>query len=96
MSDPLFIKGYKIDHAKLEKTYGKREDDPGNTRFLPIWKQLPLDYKYIESAEESDGHIVLVVVLADRYDREELEALAIPPLSGPYEKVFMLGIWTRY
>ena len=51
-------------------TYGKRENDPGNMRFLSIWKQFPLDYQYIEAGEEPDGHIALVVVLADGYDRE--------------------------
>ena len=96
MSDPypFFIKGYKIDYAKLEKTYGKREDDPENTRFMTIWKHFPLDYKYIEAGDEPGGHIALVVVLADGYDREELEGLDLPPLSGAYEKVFTPGIWT--
>jgi hypothetical protein len=60
-SNPFFIKGYKVDGAKLKKTYGRREDDPENTRFLSIWKQFPLDYKYIEAGEAPDGHIALVV-----------------------------------
>ena len=94
-SNPLFIKGYKIDRAKLEKTYGNRKDDPENTRFLSIWKQFPLPYKYIEAGEEPGGHIALVVVLADGYDREKLEAFDMPPLSSTYEKVFTPGIWTR-
>jgi hypothetical protein len=81
-SNPFFIKGYKVDRAKLETTYGKRENDPENTRFLTIWKQFPLDYEYIEAGEEPDGHIALVVVLADGYDRERLEGLDIPCLSG--------------
>jgi hypothetical protein len=95
-SNPFFIKGYKVDRTKLERTYGKREDDPENTRFLPIWKQFPLDYEYIEAGEEPDGHIALVVVLADGYDRERLERLEMPCLSGVYEKVFTPGIWTRH
>jgi len=47
---------------------------------LSIWKQFPLDYEYIEAGEEPDGHIVLVVVLADGYDRERLEGLDMPCL----------------
>ena len=95
-SNPFFIKGYKVDRAKLEKTYGKRENDPENTRFLSIWKQFPLDYEYIEAGEEPDGHIALVVVVADGYDRERLEGLDMPCLSSVYEKVFTPGIWTRH
>ena len=95
-SNPFFIKGYKIDHTKLEKTYGKREDDLENTRFCSIWKQFPLDYLYIETGEEPDGHIALVVVLADGYDRERLEGLDMPSLGGAYEKVFTPGIWIRH
>ena len=95
-SNPFFIKGYKIDHAKLENTYGKWEDDPENTRFCSIWKQFPLDYLYIEAGKEPDGHIALVVVLADGYDRERLEGLDMPSLGGAYEKVFTPGIWIRH
>jgi hypothetical protein len=95
-SDLFFIKGYKIDYAKLEKTYGNREDDPENIRFMAIWKEFPLPFKYIESGQEPGGHIALVVVLADGYDREELEGFDMPPLSATYEKVFTPGIWIRH
>ena len=65
-------------------------------RFLPIWRQFPLDYKYVDAGQEPGGNFVLVVVLADGCDREELERVDIPPLSGPYEKVFTPGIWIRH
>ncbi len=54
------------------------------------------NYEYIEAGEEPDGHIALVVVLADGYDRERLEGLDMSCLSGVYEKVFTPGIWTRH
>jgi hypothetical protein len=92
----LFIKGYKIDFTKLEQTYGRRPDDPENTRFLPIWKKFPLPFKYIETGKEVDGHIALVMVLEDGYDRESLEKKEIPPLGGVYAKVFTAGIWVRH
>ena len=95
-SNPFFIKGYRVNHTKLKKTYGKWENDPENTRFLSIWKQFPLDYEYIDAGEEPDGHIALVVVHADGYDRERLEGLDMPCLSGVYEKVFTPGIWTHH
>jgi hypothetical protein len=95
-SDLFFIKGYKIDYDKIEKMYGNPKNDPENIRFMTIWKLFPLPYKYIESGDEPSGRIALVVVLADGYDREKLEELDMPPLSGAYDKVFTPGIWIRH
>jgi len=96
LSRKPFIKGYKIDRVKLEQTYGRRPDDPENTRFLPIWKKFPLPFKYLATGEEPDGHVSLVVVLEDSYDRESLEKKDIPPLGDVYEKVFTAEMWDRH
>jgi hypothetical protein len=94
MSEPeLYIKGYKIDRDKLKAMYGSREDDPENTRFLPIWEKFPLPFKYLGNGMEPDGDNSLVLVLEDAYDRESLENTVIPSLSAPYTKVFTSGIW---
>jgi hypothetical protein len=37
----LFTKGYKVDHEKLANRFGHREDDPENTRFLPVVALFP-------------------------------------------------------
>ena len=64
ISEPVvYIKGYKVDRDKLKATYGSREDDPENTRFLAIWEKFPLDFKYPGSEKESDEDIALVLVL---------------------------------
>jgi hypothetical protein len=98
MSDeePLFIKGYKVDHDKLRNRYGSRKDDPENARFLSIWQKFPLPFLYLATGEEPEGHVCLVMVLADGYDKEELEQTLIPDLSEPYTNVFTPGIWVKY
>ena len=95
MSEPIYIKGYKVDRDKLKAKYGSREDDPENVRFLSIWQKFPLHFKYLGNGRESDGSIALVLVLEDGYDRESLEQAVIPPLTTPYTKVFTPGIWVR-
>ena len=96
MSEPeVYIKGYKVDRDKLKATYGSREDDPENTRFLAIWEKFPLDFKYLASGRELDGKVALVLVLEDGYDEESLKKTDIPSLTAPYTKVFTAGIWVR-
>ena len=95
MSEPVYIKGYKVDRDKLKATYGSREDDPENTRFLAIWEKFPLDFKYLGNGREPDGNIALVLVLEDGYDRDSLDKTVIPSLTAPYTKVFTPGIWVR-
>lgn len=92
----VFIKGYKIDHAKLEQNHGRRPDDPDNLRFLPLWKKFPLPYKYLGLGREPDGGVVLVMVFEDAFDRESLERIDIPPLGAVYERVFTQGIWVHH
>jgi hypothetical protein len=90
-----FIKGYKIDQAKLSKHF-PRPDDPHNKRFLSIWEYFPYDFLYVGGGEDPQGHIDIVVVLADGPNREDLEKTLMPDLSEPYTKVFTPGIWVRY
>ena len=75
----MYIKGgYKVDRDKLKAMYGRREDDPENTRFLAIWEKFPLHFKYLGNRREPDGNVALVLVLKDGYNRERLETTAIP------------------
>jgi hypothetical protein len=53
----------KVDCTKLERTYGKQEDNPENTRFLSSLKQFLLNYEHLEAGEEPDGHIAMVMIL---------------------------------
>jgi hypothetical protein len=89
------IKGYKLDHDKLAKRFGRRRDDPDNTRFMPIVRKFPRgSYKYIGVGEEQDGHLSLVVVLEDGYDKERLEEMAMPSFDqrGASE-ILTAGVW---
>ena len=47
----FYIKGYKIDYTKIEQTYGRRPDDPENTRFAVLWEKFPLPFKDIETGK---------------------------------------------
>ena len=85
MDGQLFIKGYKIDHDKLSKTYGNRKDDPENTRFLSIWKKFPLPYLYLATGKEPGGRGSLVLVMVDGYNKEEVEEKPIPNTSSVYK-----------
>ena len=94
----LFIKGYKVDREKLAKCYAHREDDPENTRFLPIVALFPREsYKYIETGEEPDGHISFVVVLEDEFDKSSLEKMPMPDfdLRGAGE-IMTEGVWPKF
>ena len=80
------------------KRYGHREDDPKNTRFLPIVALFPREsYKYIETGEEPDGHISLVVVLEDEFDKSSLEKMPMPDfdLRGAGE-IMTEGVWPKF
>ena len=92
----LFIKGYKIDHDKLQDRYGNREDDPQNVRFLSLWKNFPMPFQYLATAKEPGGHLSPVVVLAYGYDSEALEQEPMAVLSEPYTEVFTPGIWVEH
>lgn len=97
-SRTFFIKGYKVDYDKLAKRFGNREDDPDNTRFLAIVKLFPREtYKYIETGEEPDGHLSLVVVLEDGYDKARLEETPMPPFDqrGATE-ILTAGVWPAF
>jgi hypothetical protein len=95
MSDPEYIKGYKVDRDKLKATFASREDDPEYTRFLGIWQKFPLPFKYLEVGLEPDGNTALVLVLEDEDDREGLEKIDIPSLGEPYTQIFTPAIWVR-
>ena len=93
-NDPI----YKVDHDKLAKHFGNREDDPDNTRFLAIAKIFPREiYKYIETGKETDGHLSLVVVLEDGYDKARLEETPMPSFDqrGATE-ILTAGVWLAF
>jgi hypothetical protein len=91
-----FIKGYKVDHDKLRNRYGSRKSDPENARFLSIWQKFPHPFLYLANGEEPEGHVSLVLVLAEGHNKEELEQTPIPVISEPYTTVFTAGIWVKY
>ena len=94
MSRPeLFIKGYKIEHAKLEQNHGRRQDDSDNMKSPP---KFPLPFKYLGLGRDLDGHLSLVLVIEDAFDRESLERIEIPPIGPDYEGFFTQGIWVYH
>ncbi|KAF8315782.1 uncharacterized protein EI90DRAFT_3159021 [Cantharellus anzutake] len=95
-SEVLFIKGYKVDLTKIRETYGTRPEDPDNSRFLAIWEKFPLPFKYLGNGDEPHGHVALVLVLEDGYDKADLEGKEIPALGAPYDSVFTPGIWVSH
>jgi hypothetical protein len=96
ISMSTFVKGYKIDRDKLNQHFGSRPDDPDNKRFLSIWEKFPHPFLYVGGGEDPEGHIDIVVVLADGTNKEELEKTPIPALSEPYTSIFTPGIWVSY
>lgn len=100
----LFIKGYKVDLDKIEKLYGyaKTAEDPNNMRFVDATMDFVprTAYKYTALGEESDGDICLVMVLADGYNKEELERTPMPPpgdrLAQAAKYTLTPGVWPKY
>ena len=90
----FYIKGYKLDRDKISK-FPPWPNDPNNTRFLDLWKEFPEPFLYLENGLEPDGEINLVVVLADGYNKEEVEKTPIVELSEPYTEVFTAGVWVK-
>ena len=86
----VFIKGYKVDRAKLKQTY------PDTAEFMSIWKKSPIRYKYFELVSDSDGDVALIMVFEDAYDRESLEKTDIPPLAPALAGIFPLGMRIRH
>ena len=90
----FYIKGYKVDRDKFSK-FPTRPNDPENARFLELWKKFPEPFLYLENGLEPDGEINLVIVLADGYNKEEVENVPIVELSEPYTEVFTAGVWVK-
>jgi hypothetical protein len=88
------IKGYKIDRVKLLDNFPSRPNDPQNLRYMSLWEKFPEPFPYLTTGIEPEG-IILVVVLADGYNREEVEQKPMAELSDPYTKVFTPGLWVR-
>jgi hypothetical protein len=90
-----YIKGYKIDRHKLINNFPSMPGDPENTRYMWLWQKFPVSFLYLASGKEPGDEISLVVVLADGYDKEEVEQKPMVELSDPYTKVFTPGLWVR-
>ena len=74
-----YIKGYKVDFDKLRARFGTDEDNPNNTRFLPIVEIFPRDsYLYITTGRDPNDKYYLVVVPDDGGDQAELESRPMP------------------
>jgi hypothetical protein len=78
---PVFIKGFKIDRAKINKHFKRTENDPTNARLLfGINNWVPIEaYKYIGVGIEPDGDFCSVFTLEDGYDKAALERMPMPP-----------------
>ena len=90
----MLIKGYKIDWVKLLENFPTLPNDPQNLRYMSLWEKFPEPFLYLTTGLEPDG-IILLVVLADGYNKEEVERKQIVELSEPYTKVFTPGLWVR-
>jgi hypothetical protein len=94
----------KVVNPQIEKLYGyaKTAEDPNNMRFVDATMDFVprTAYKYTALGEESDGDICLVMVLADGYNKEELENTPIPPpeerLAQAAQYTLTLGVWPKY
>jgi hypothetical protein len=98
-----FLKGFKIDHGKLEKLgYHPTNEDPHYTRYFKwIIDLLPWrSYEYISAGLEEDGDMCLVVVMVDGEDKEELQKMNMPfcekRLTQAVESVLTPGVWLSW
>ncbi|KAM6502770.1 hypothetical protein JOM56_002747 [Amanita muscaria] len=99
-----FLKGFKIDRAKLEEKFGYHPttEDPQNMRYdKRIIGLLPrTSYKYIGAGLEEDDDVCLVVVMADGRDKEELEKMDMPfcekMLAQAAKSVLTPGVWPSW
>jgi len=57
-------------------------------------------YRYTALGEESNGNVCLVMVLADGYNKEELERMSVPPpkerLAQAAQYTLTPGIWPKH
>jgi hypothetical protein len=97
-----FLKGFKIDRGKLEKRgYFPTDEDPQNTRYYKrIIGLLPrTSYKYIGAGLEEDD-MCLVIVMADGWDKEELQKMNMPfcekMLAQAAKSVLTPGVWPSW
>ena len=99
----LYLKGYKLDGKKIRSRFPRGEfdlDEHYETHYyLPIINNIPeTAYKFVGCGVEPDGHLVLVLVLEDGYDRKALEGIITPPASLPKASLNVLtaGIWSAF
>ena len=95
-----FLKGFKIDHKKLETLgYYPTEEDPNNTRYYKrIIHLIPrTSYQYIDAGVEKDGEACLVIVMVDGWDQDELRKMEMPfcekTLVKASKSVLTAGVW---
>jgi hypothetical protein len=96
----LYLKGYKLDRQKIRSRFPKEgfeaETSYELSYYIPIITHIPeTAYKYVGCGVESDGHLNLVLVLEDGYDRTALEGVVTTPDAFPKASlnVLTLGIW---
>jgi len=97
----LYIKGYKLDRQKIRNTFPREEHEPDENYEL-AWYRLIVEgipetaYKYVGCGVEPDGHLNLVLVLDDGYDKLKMKEISVkPPETLPQQALQLLtpGIW---
>jgi hypothetical protein len=98
----FYLKGYKLDREKIRHTFPKEDGDPDENYELlwyqPIINQIPETvYKYVGGGVEADGHLNLLLVLEDGYDKAPLTKGDFKPedetLAMIAKEVLTFGIW---
>ncbi|KAH9005759.1 hypothetical protein EDB86DRAFT_2779272, partial [Lactarius hatsudake] len=95
----LYLKGYKLDREKIRSRFPRDELDKEDyelSYYEPILEYIPdTVYEYIGCGTETNGEIIVVLVLEDGYDRSALEAsnIVAPDIFEPVLSVLTPGIW---
>ena len=93
----FYIKGYKVEHDKLPNDFNTWPAylQAENLRTIWLWTKISTEFLYVASGKEPGGKASLVIVLAEGYNKEELEQVPMVDLSEPHTKVFTPGIWVK-
>ena len=97
----IYIKGYKLDRQKIRNMFPREEHEPDENYEL-AWYRLIVEgipetaYKYVGCGVEPDGHLNLVLVLDDGYDKLKMQEIGVKPLETLPQQALQLltpGIW---
>ncbi|KAF8808180.1 hypothetical protein BYT27DRAFT_7166780 [Phlegmacium glaucopus] len=71
----VYIKGYELDLDKIRSQFPREDYHPTasnkSIRSVPIINHIPkIAYKYVGCGLDPDGHLHIVLVLEDAYERQ--------------------------